>query len=43
MQVLADRGQRHVHDRRVEDDHEIAQAQDDEGPPALLVFEIGHG
>ncbi len=34
-QIRADRRQRHVHDRRVEHDHEYAQTQDDECPPAL--------
>ena len=33
-EVVPDRGQRHVHDRRVEHDHEAAEAEDDECVPA---------
>jgi hypothetical protein len=36
-EVVLDRGQRHVHDRRVEHDHEHAGAQHVEGQPALAV------
>ena len=33
-EVLPDRRQRDVHDRRVEDDHQVAQAEDDQREPA---------
>ena len=33
-EVLLDGGQRHVHDRLVEDDHQHPRAEDDEGQPA---------
>ena len=36
-EVALDRGQRHVHDRRVEDDHEHSGAQHDERGPAVTV------
>src|SRR5207245_11614751 len=32
-QVALDRGQRDVHDRRVKDDHELAEADDDQSEP----------
>ena len=39
----ADRGQCDVHDRRVEDDHQIAQAEDDQREPARpCVHVIAH-
>src|SRR6266853_426729 len=34
-QIRADRGQRDVHDRRVEDDHQVPEAEDDKREPAL--------
>src|SRR6185437_8888249 len=40
-EVGADRRQRDVHDRRVEDDHQIAQAEDVEREPAAAAVE-GH-
>ena len=33
-EVVADRGQRDVHDRHVDDDHQVAQAQHVQGEPA---------
>jgi hypothetical protein len=39
-EVVLDRGQRDVHDRRVEDDHEHPQAKHVQGHPALAV--VGH-
>ncbi len=39
VQITPDGGQRHVHDRRVQHDHEHSEAQDDEGPPTLSTFE----
>src|SRR5207248_1101362 len=33
-EVVADRGQRDVHDGGVDDDHQVAHAEDDEGEPA---------
>ena len=41
VQVLPDRRQRHVHDRRVEDDHQVAEAEDIEREPAGSVVQ-GH-
>ena len=41
-EVLADRGQGDVHDRRVEDDHEIARAEHDQREPAGAVVHL-HG
>jgi hypothetical protein len=35
VQALLDRGQRDVHDGRVEDDHELREADDDEDEPAV--------
>ncbi len=40
-EVLADRRQRDVHDRRVEDDHQVSRAEDEEGKPARAAVE-GH-
>jgi hypothetical protein len=40
-EILADRGERDVHDCPVEDDHQIAQAQDEQGKPAAAAFH-GH-
>src|SRR6266571_4926528 len=34
-QIRLDRGQGHVHDRRVEDDHQVPEAEDDKRQPAL--------
>jgi hypothetical protein len=39
-EVGADRRQRHVHDGRVEHDHQHAQAQHEQGPPALAVLRM---
>ena len=36
-EVVLDGGQGHVHDRRVEDDHELAEADDDQGQPRIEV------
>ena len=33
-EILADRGQRDAHDRHVEDDHQVAEAEDEEREPA---------
>ena len=41
VEVALDRGQRHVHDRRVEDDHELCQADHHEGKPAATVAGCG--
>ena len=41
-EIVADRRQGDVHDRRVEHDHEIGQAEDVERQPALAVGEICH-
>ena len=41
-QVLADRRQRHVHDRRVEHDHQVAQAEDEQCEPAGAGVECAH-
>ena len=40
-EVVADRRQRDIHDRPVEHDHQVAQAEDDQGKPACA--RIGHG
>jgi len=42
VEVLLDRGKRHVHDRRVENDHQHAHAEHVEGEPALSVFLLRH-
>ena len=39
-EVVADRGQRDVHDRRVEDDHQVAEAEDEEREPAGAVVQV---
>ena len=41
-EVLADRRQRDVHDRRVEHDHQVAQAEDEECEPVLAGVGDGH-
>jgi hypothetical protein len=41
-EICADRRQCDVHDRRVENDHEVAEAEDEEREPALPAFEA-HG
>ena len=41
-EVVADRGQRDVHDRDVEDDHQARQAEDVEGEPAASGVEVAH-
>src|SRR4051812_31119435 len=40
-EILADRRERDVHDRRVEDDHEVAEAEYEESDPAPAVV-VGH-
>ena len=40
-EVVPDRGQRDIHDRRVEDDHQRAQAKDDQCVPACAAIQ-GH-
>ncbi len=42
VKVLLDRGKRHVHDRRVENDHQHPDAQHVEGEPALAIFLRSH-
>src|SRR4051794_29792515 len=39
MEIRPDGGQCHVHDRRVQHDHEHTEAQDDQCPPTLSTFE----
>ena len=39
--IVLDRGQRHVHDRRVEDDHQHAEAEHVQGCPAVGVGGLG--
>ena len=41
VEITLDRGQRHVHDRRVEHDHELGQADDHEGQPAAAIRRDG--
>ncbi len=43
VKVALDRGQGDVHDRRVQDDHQLAEADDDEGEPAPAVARRGLG
>src|SRR6185312_3637524 len=43
MQVMLDRGERHVHDRGVEHDHELGQADNHEGHPPAVVGGDGCG
>ena len=37
-EIDADRRQRHIYDRRIEDDHQIAKTQHDERPPSEPVI-----
>jgi len=41
-EVVADRRQRHVHDRGVEHDHQRPGAEDEEGEPAVSNVSSGH-
>ncbi len=41
-EVGPNRRQRHVHDRRVEDDHQISQAEQVQGQPPLPRRQVGH-
>jgi DNA-binding HxlR family transcriptional regulator/putative sterol carrier protein len=41
-QILSNRGEGDVHDRRVEDDHEVAEAKDEEREPARAALQA-HG
>jgi hypothetical protein len=36
VQRAPDRGQRNVDDRRIEDDHELGDAEEDQGDPAAV-------
>ena len=42
-EVVPDRRQRDVHDRAVQDDHQIAEAEDVEGEPPSSHVQVGHG
>ena len=42
MEVALDRRQRHVHDRRVQDDHELGDANDHQDEPAVGLGSVGH-
>ena len=42
LQVLLDRRQRDVDDRRVEDDHELGQADQDQRHPAVVFASLSH-
>ncbi len=41
VELALDRGKRHVHDRRVEDDHELREAHDHKSHPAATVADYG--
>ena len=41
-EVVPDRRQRDVHDRRVEDDHQVAQTEEVQGEPAFAISELSH-
>jgi hypothetical protein len=41
VEIFLDRRQRNVDDRRVEDDHELRQADEDEDEPGIYMWELG--